>query len=145
MSSPASLRDTYNAPQSSWAFIPPQPGASTSASAGPLDVPSQGSSSSYNWSLAPPPPNSIFDLSPSLNLSEPSNVDVSLLFKAFLASAFLQYTSTALVMPWEVSKMLLQVQWVPRDVPEEDDLELVEEIIEEVRRQHFDLVWSSAM
>ena len=32
-----------------------------------------------------------------------------------LGQAFLQYTSTAIAMPWEVGKLLLQVQWVPRD------------------------------
>lgn len=32
--------------------------------------------------------------------------------------AFLQYSSTAIAMPWEVGKLLLQVQWVPRDAGE---------------------------
>ena len=32
-----------------------------------------------------------------------------------MASELLQYTGTALVMPWEVGKILLQIQWVPRD------------------------------
>ncbi len=44
-------------------------------------------------------------------------------FKALVASAVLQYTSTAIVMPWEVGKLLLQVQWVPRDAGEEVDLD----------------------
>jgi fusion and transport protein UGO1 len=38
-----------------------------------------------------------------------------LLVKSLVASAVLQYTSTAIAMPWEVGKMLLQVQWVPRN------------------------------
>jgi fusion and transport protein UGO1 len=42
-------------------------------------------------------------------------VDISLLLRSLLATAFLQYTSTAIAMPWEVGKLLLQVQWVPRD------------------------------
>jgi fusion and transport protein UGO1 len=40
----------------------------------------------------------------------------------------LQYTSTAIAMPWEVGKLLLQVQWVPRDVQDSD---LVQEVVEE--------------
>jgi len=43
---------------------------------------------------------------------------VAKVFKALVASAVLQYTSTAIVMPWEVGKLLLQVQWVPRDAGE---------------------------
>jgi fusion and transport protein UGO1 len=71
-----------------------------------------------------PSPNSIFDLSPSLDLSEPSSINATQLFKAVVASAILQYTSTAVVMPWEVGKMLLQVQWVPRDAGEPEPLVL---------------------
>jgi len=41
------------------------------------------------------------------------------IFKALISSAFLQYTTTAIAMPWEVGKILLQVQWIPRD-PEQD-------------------------
>lgn len=37
------------------------------------------------------------------------------MLKGFLASELLQYTGTALVMPWEVGKVLLQIQWIPRD------------------------------
>ncbi|CAG8631541.1 5781_t:CDS:2, partial [Acaulospora colombiana] len=55
--------------------------------------------------------------------------------KALLASAFLQYTTTAIAMPWEVGKVLLQVQWVPKrieDAPIPDfDLELELELEEE--------------
>ena len=57
-----------------------------------------------------PSPNSIFDLSPSLDLSETSGINATQLFKAVVASTILQYTSTAIFMPWEVGKMLLQVQ-----------------------------------
>jgi len=60
-------------------------------------------------------------------MSEP--VGTKQVLQAVAASAMLQYTSTAIVMPWEVGKLLLQVQWVPRDasnVPE-DDSSLVDE------------------
>jgi fusion and transport protein UGO1 len=71
---------------------------------------------SYQWTTRPAH-NSIFDLSPSLDLSEPSSLDVPLLLRSLVASALLQYTSTALVMPLEVGKLLLQIQWIPRDAP----------------------------
>lgn len=43
-------------------------------------------------------------------------MEVRLLLKGLIAGAVLQYTSTALAMPFEVGKLLLQVQWVPRDL-----------------------------
>lgn len=55
--------------------------------------------------------------------------------KALLASAFLQYTTTAIAMPWEVGKVLLQVQWVPQsldsqlDEPEEDEYDDNDELV----------------
>ena len=57
---------------------------------------------------------------PSLDPNDPSGhgLDIKILLPAALASALLQYTSTALAMPWEVGRVLLQVQWVPRDVGE---------------------------
>ncbi|KAF8078324.1 mitochondrial carrier domain-containing protein [Lyophyllum atratum] len=120
MSTPSSLRDLYIDPSSAWAFLPP---ASVQTVTGPEPIPS---GPSYQWSTRPSH-NSIFDLSPSLDLSEPSGVNVTNLFKALVASALLQYSSTAIAMPWEVAKLLLQVQWVPRDAGEPEELELVED------------------
>lgn len=77
--------------------------------------------------------NSIFELSPEL--AEPGGLDLGLLFKTLIASAALGYTTTAIAMPWEVGKCLLQVQWVPRDVEQVDEAELApEEVAEEVSR-----------
>ena len=90
----------------------------------------------YQWSTRPAY-NSVFDLSPSLDLSEPYAVDAILLVKSLVASAVLQYTSTAIAMPWEVGKLLLQVQWVARNdaTPEEPTAEGVEEEDEVVSDQ----------
>jgi len=115
---PSSLRDLYIDPDKAWAFVPPaaasipNPNATLPASAAPIPV-----APAYQWSTRPSH-NSIFDLSPSLDLSEPSGINAAQLFRAVVASAVLQYTSTAIVMPWEVGKLLLQVQWVPRDAGE---------------------------
>lgn len=114
MSAPSSLRDLYIDGGAAWAF---QPNNASVPAAGPPAT------------AAPPPPpapwiqtraahNSIFDLSPSLDLSEPTGINAADLFKAIVASAVLQYTSTAIAMPWEVGKLLLQVQWVPKDAGE---------------------------
>ena len=126
MNSPPSLRDLYNHPSSAWAFLP---AANTSTST-PSPSPS---SHSYEWKTSRPNPRSIFDLSPSQDLSD-SGIDVSLLLSSLLASAVLQYTSTAIVMPWEVGRLLLQVQWVPRDTgdPAPGSDEIAEEEDEEV-------------
>jgi len=124
MNSPSSLRDLYIDPSQAWTFVPPTP-AAAKATEPLLEDPS---SPVHQWSMRPSP-NSIFDLSPSLDLSEPSGINAAQLFKAVVASAILQYTSTAIVMPWEVGKMLLQVQWVPRDAGEPEPLnsEVVED------------------
>ena len=75
--------------------------------------------------------NSIFELSPEL--AEPGGLDIGLLLRTLIASAVLGYTTTAIAMPWEVGKCLLQVQWVPRDVEQIDEAEVVtEEVAEEV-------------
>jgi fusion and transport protein UGO1 len=119
MSSPSSLRGLYIDPSQAWTFVPPIPAAKV-ASEPLLEGPGP---PVHQWSMRPSP-NSIFDLSPSLDLSEPSGINATQLFKAVVASAVLQYTSTAIVMPWEVGKMLLQVQWVPRDAGEPEPLVL---------------------
>jgi fusion and transport protein UGO1 len=118
----ASLRDLYIDPASAWSFVPTQQSVP--------DPPAP----SYKWSNRPPH-NSIFDLSPSLDLNEPSRLDVPLLLKSLVASAVLQYSSTAIAMPWEVAKLLLQVQWVPRDAGEPEEPELIQDNDDAVRIQ----------
>lgn len=44
-----------------------------------------------------------------------ADASLSDILRALLVSSALQYTSTCLAMPFEVGKLLLQVQWVPRD------------------------------
>lgn len=127
MSTPASLRDLYIDPSTAWAFVPP---AITSPPVKIVEPAPSGPS--YQWSTRPSH-NSIFDLSPSLDLSEPSGVNAANLLKTLVASAVLQYTSTAIAMPWEVGKLLLQVQWVPRDAGEPEEPELVEDNDDAVR------------
>ncbi|KAK2462017.1 hypothetical protein APHAL10511_006480 [Amanita phalloides] len=117
MTTPASLRDLYVDPSAAWALNVPVP---------PPPPPLHSTQPAYQWS-ARTPPNSIFDLSPSLNLTRPSGIDAGLLVKTIVASAILQYTSTAIANPWEVGKLLLQVQWVPRDAGEPESTVNVEE------------------
>ena len=78
-----------------------------------------------------PVQNSIFEL--SLTLAEPGGLDLGLLLKTLIASAILRYITTAIAMPWEVGKCLLQVQWVLRDMEQINNSEpLTEEVVEEV-------------
>lgn len=116
---PLSLRDLYVDSNQAWSFIPPKPSNSTS---GHDLVPTQ-----YLYPNPKHSPTSVFSLSPSLSPSrppsgldynEPERVPLPHIFKSLVASFILQYTSTAIVMPWEVGKLLLQVQWVPRDAGE---------------------------
>ncbi|KAG1784254.1 mitochondrial carrier domain-containing protein [Suillus placidus] len=112
MNSNPSLRDLYSPPSSAWAFVPPPPPMQNASA----PAPAASAMTSYHWTTRPAH-NSIFDLSPSLDLSEPSSLNVPLLLRSLVASALLQYTSTALVMPLEVGKLLLQIQWIPKDAP----------------------------
>ena len=109
-SSSSSLRDMYAPSQAPWSFV-----SSQNNNTSPPAITSSVSQTSYEWSTHGPT-NPVFDLSSSLSLTEPSGVDVRLLLKGLIAGAVLQYTSTALAMPFEVGKLLLQVQWVPRDL-----------------------------
>ncbi|KAF8845384.1 mitochondrial carrier [Paxillus ammoniavirescens] len=125
MASNPSLRDLYSPSSTEWTFVPPP--LPNSNAPGPSI--SNASGTSYQWTTRPAP-NSIFDLSPSLNVGQPSSVDVPLLFRSLVASALLQYSSTAMAMPLEVGKLLLQIQWVPRDVPTQEPEQEVEEEVE---------------
>ncbi len=99
-----SLRELYTDPTQAWAFVPPKPPHHPQLNQAP---------SSYQF---PNRSSSSFQFPNDLDL-EP-HAPVAKVFKALVASAVLQYTSTAIVMPWEVGKLLLQVQWVPRDAGE---------------------------
>ena len=110
MVSPGSLRDLYSTPSTSWNFNQPMP------SAGPSKL----SSSAPAWSTVRPSNNPIFDLAPILDYGGGSeSATTKAMLKALISSAFLQYTTTAIAMPWEVGKILLQIQWIPKD-PEQD-------------------------
>ncbi|KAJ7139746.1 mitochondrial carrier [Mycena epipterygia] len=115
-SSSASLRNLYSDPSSAWSFVQSLPAAASNSTSNP-----SASASAFQWSSRPSH-NSIFDLSPEL--ADPSDgIDPIHLLKTLAASAILQYTSSAIAMPWEVGKLLLQVQWVPRDAGDPDSAE----------------------
>ncbi|KAF9065437.1 mitochondrial carrier domain-containing protein [Rhodocollybia butyracea] len=121
MNSSSSLRDLYSDTSSAWSFTPESmPGNSTSTAgpSNPLPQP--------RWKSRSP----VFDLSPDFaDVSAVSDIDLIQVLKTALASAMLQYTSTAIAMPWEVGKLLLQVQWVPREL--ESEISLANEEVEE--------------
>jgi len=116
---PSSLRDLYTRePNASWSFAPsiPEPeklapNATTVPSASPP---------TFQWSSRPAR-NSVLDLSPDLN--DGSGFNTVQVIKALTASALLQYASSTIAMPWEVGKLLLQVQWVPQDMPPQLEME----------------------
>ncbi|CAE6491618.1 unnamed protein product [Rhizoctonia solani] len=112
-STPNSLRDLYAAPADGWSFLP-----------APEDVVSSGTKSS----AAPWPSRSarsadshVFDLAPIA--SDVVSLDLRMAIKALIASGALQYATTAIAMPFEIGKVLLQIQWIPKDhvglVPDE--------------------------
>lgn len=63
-------------------------------------------------------PRSRYDFPASSSLGDldaPPAPEPSALLRAYLNSGLFSFTSTALVMPFEVGKTLLQVQWVPKE------------------------------
>ncbi|PFH50759.1 hypothetical protein AMATHDRAFT_60382, partial [Amanita thiersii Skay4041] len=124
MSTQPSLRDLYADPSTTWAFKLPTVRAPQNVSTTVARTPP---SSSYQWTSRSPH-DSILNLSPSLDLSEPTVTHAGQFLKTLVASTLLQYTTTAAAMPWEVGKVLLQVQWVPRDAGEPEPTEYVEEV-----------------
>lgn len=128
---PSSLRDLYVDPNQAWSFSPPKPYNATVGTSGHQPQGSMQAQPIHQYTHQPRhSPTSVFSLSPSLSptpsqpdsflgYKEPEGVPLPHIFKSLVASFVLQYTSTAIVMPWEVGKLLLQVQWVPRDAGEE--------------------------
>ncbi|KAF7975751.1 hypothetical protein HWV62_8537 [Athelia sp. TMB] len=111
MSSQPSLRDLYTDPNTAWTFIP-SPDNPAGVSNATSSAAGTGAGQAYEWKSSIDSSRSIFDLYPSQDVE---GVDMSQLLTSYAATAFLQYTSTAIAMPWEVGRLLLQVQWVPRD------------------------------
>ncbi len=115
-----SLRDLYNKPSSSWSFVPVinnNGNGASSSSAAPAE------SSSYQWTSRNP----LHDISTGIDI-EPSSLNVSVAMRGAAMSALLVFFSTAVEMPWEVGKTLLQVQYVPREA---NAVEEPEELSEE--------------
>jgi len=115
-SPPASLRDLYVPPSNAWSFVPPPVPSGSSENITNLYPSSSSSSSTYQWSTRTNS-NPLFDLSASVS-DDDSGLDITVLVKGLVAAAFLEYATTAIVMPWEVGRLLMQVQWVPRDAGE---------------------------
>ena len=110
MSSPASLRDLYAPPSNAWTFAPAAQNGTS------LDPPTPGPSHQWTTRTASNP---LFDLSASLTPEEDeAGFELSVVLRGLVASALLQYAATAVAIPWEVGKTLLQVQWVPRNADE---------------------------
>ena len=137
MSNPSSLRNLYSTSPPTWSFTPP-----SNSTGPPPGAPQTSNVSSHTFSSRPVQ-NSIFELSPGL--ADPGGLDLGLLLKTLIASAALGYTTTAIAMPWEVGKCLLQVQWVPRDAEQVDEAEpATEEVAEEVRSSSFHF-WAASI
>ncbi|KAI0095276.1 mitochondrial carrier domain-containing protein [Irpex rosettiformis] len=108
---PASLRDLYAPPSTSWSFAPPTNGSQVDIPSAPLP--------SYQWS-ARSSQSSILGLGSGY---DDGGADMASLLRGAVTFVIGQYASTAVAVPWEIGKALLQVQWVPRDTqgPEEHE------------------------
>jgi hypothetical protein len=104
--STASLRDLYSKPPDIWSFPVMKSGVSN------------GVSSTSQWPSQSRQPHPLFDL--TSQQSEQDGLLISVTLKGIFASALLQYSTAAVAMPWEVGKLLLQIQYLPRIRREHD-------------------------
>ena len=111
-----SLRDAYSPPTNEWTFvaIPTSGTPSSAGSAGP-------STSASTWSAGPPPSRArVLDLSPYPyeEIDSDAALDTKSAFRWLVSAAVLQYATTGIAMPFEVAKILMQCQWIPKDAIE---------------------------
>ncbi|KAG9014836.1 hypothetical protein FRB94_008994 [Tulasnella sp. JGI-2019a] len=109
-----SLRDTYSTPPDSWSFVPElsTTASSTSNASGSPNAPWGRPSKIHVFDLTPAP---FDDIRTGLLLDDTDGRDWGKMISDFIASAMLAYAGTAVVMPFEVAKTLLQVQWIPKE------------------------------
>lgn len=124
--SSGSLRDTYSNPNSAWSFSPPSVSQnSSSSSSSPLP-------GGREWSMRINA-NPVFDLSPSLSYDDGIRIDIKGVVHSVIGTFVMQYGGTAIAMPWEAAKILLQVQWNPRDAgsakAQEEEAVIEEEVM----------------
>lgn len=111
-----SLRGAYSPVGTDWTFVEAPPSSGPSAAAG--SVPS---SSAPAWSAGPTPSRArVLDLSPYPidDLDPSSTLDTKTAFKWLISAGVLQYATTGIAMPFEVAKILMQCQWIPKDAIE---------------------------
>ncbi|KAG8997438.1 hypothetical protein FRB90_012498 [Tulasnella sp. 427] len=113
--SSGSLRETYASPADSWAFVPVSSSSSNSSTGNPT-------TSGTTWSRPTSSRSHVFDLTPApfddfgtVLLDNSEGRDWGKLISNTLVAGVLTYASTAVVMPFEVAKVLLQVQWIPKE------------------------------
>jgi mitochondrial fusion and transport protein UGO1 len=126
---PPSLRDLYTPQHTDWSFNPASsPGSSAN-----------GASSSSAWSSrAPPPKHRVLELSPypldELEGAGEYILDTRGMIKVLIGNALLQYATTGIAMPFEVAKILMQCQWIPRELAQDGPEEVIIEVPEELEQ-----------
>ena len=141
----SSLRGAYSPTVNEWTFVAtPALSTSPTGSVGP-------SSSSSTWTASPPPNRApVFDLSPYPydGIDPGGSLDAKGAFKWLVSAAILQYATTGIAMPFEVAKILMQCQWIPKEAVEGERPDFIEEDNEEhdsddkedsVRHDHSDI------
>jgi hypothetical protein len=139
-----SLRDAYSPPVNEWTFVAtPAPGASSSAGSAAPSTPAS------TWTAGSPPSRArVLDLSPYTydEIDPGTALDAKSALKWLLSAAVLQYATTGIAMPFEVAKILMQCQWIPKDAIEGESSGFIDQSHEEddseneddsVRHNHF--------
>jgi len=126
-----SLRDAYSPPANEWMFvaIPASGTPSSAGSAGPST-----STSTSTWSAGSPPGRArVLDLSPYPyeEIDPDAALDTKSAFRWLVSAAVLQYATTGIAMPFEVAKILMQCQWIPKDAIEGESPIITEEAHED--------------
>jgi len=127
MASPPSLRTLYKSQHDIWSF--PQGSPSSSH---PTPGPST-STSNATWNPPKKPTLDTVRVSDVEDLVSPNAV-----LNGLLAAALMQYSTAAVAMPWEVGKLLLQIQHVPQLVEDPDESPLPAEPSSELQQESSD-------
>jgi fusion and transport protein UGO1 len=123
-SSSPSLRNLYKNHPDIWTFPQANQTASSPSSSSVLG------SSKWDGQIKSQSTSSLA----ALRDEEDTVVSANIVLNGLLASALLQYATTAIAMPLEVGKLLLQIQYVPQEMDHwEAEPTLAEEVEQEVR------------
>jgi fusion and transport protein UGO1 len=110
MASPPSLRTLYKSQHDLWSFSTVNQSSTISTSSSPVV------SSGWDNQLKH---KTLVNFETSRD-QDGDTISVNMVVNGLLSAALMQYCTAAVAMPWEVGKLLLQIQYVPQELDDAD-------------------------